>query len=100
MSSSETAIIPLEGEPPLVLPWDAGLGSGEIHDLKQIRTEMKKVYKSFCKGEVDYAEAARLTWILDTIRRALVQEQQLEILKRGGISGEPFVGMIIEGPSK
>jgi len=49
-------------------------------------------------GELPLSAGMKLVYILDKISKSRFEEDKLEILKRGGITGAPFVGLIIQGP--
>ena len=69
-----------------------------INTQKAIRGEMIKVYSMVTSGELPLSAGMKLVYILDKIRTSLTDEDKLRILERGGIQGEPFIGLIIEGP--
>ena len=69
-----------------------------INDQPSIRGEMIRVYDMVTTGELPLAAGMKLVYILDKISKSRFEEDKLEILKRGGIAGAPFVGLTIVGP--
>ncbi len=69
-----------------------------INDQPSIRGEMIRIYDMVTKGELPLSAGMKLVYILDKISKSRFEEDKLEILKRGGITGAPFVGLTIVGP--
>jgi len=69
-----------------------------INDQASVRGEIIRVYDMVTSGELPLVAGMKLVYILDKISKSRFEEDRLEILKRGGISGAPFVGLTIVGP--
>ena len=88
-----------------------GIGVRRLTTLPDYRTEMQKIYKALAYSYITDKQAGRLIWLLDTLRRAKVDEKKLAMIESGlGNMDAPFAGLtivggdkperLIEGPSK
>ncbi len=71
-----------------------------INTQAQIRGEMIKVYAMVTEGTLPLSAGMKLMYMLDKISRSRLDEEKLDILRRGGIQGKQFIGLIIEEPPK
>ncbi len=69
-----------------------------INTAKATRGEMIRVYDMVTSGELPLSAGMKLIYMLDKITRSRLEEDKLEILRKGGIQGAVFVGLILEGP--
>jgi len=73
-------------------------GALNINTQKSIRGEMIRVYDMVTRAELPLTAGMKLMYMLAQISRSRLEEEKLEILRRGGIQGEQFIGLIIEAP--
>ncbi len=64
----------------------------------EIRREMRRVYKGVIDGKLPLAAGTKLVYILDKIAKSASEDEKLDILRKGGIAGAPFVGLMIVPP--
>ncbi len=81
--------------PPLT---EIGLGVHRLTRLEDYRYELQRVYKALSAGQIDESTAHRLVWMLDSLRRAKSEEDELERMKTDVAVTSPFAGFIIRGP--
>ncbi len=67
---------------------------------KEIRWEMRRVYEATIRGHLPLTAATKLIYMLEKIARSKSDEEKIEVLRRGGIAGAPFIGLILEGPKQ
>ncbi len=78
-----------------------GIGVRRLTTLPDCRTEMQKVYKALAYAYITDKQASRLIWLLDTLRRAKVDEKKLALIEGGlGDMNAPFAGLTIVGGDK
>lgn len=67
--------------------------------LADYRLEMKRIYELACEGKIPITIATRALWLVDRGRIAKLDEEKLEVIRRGG-DGEsaPFTGLQIVAP--
>ncbi len=70
-----------------------------INTATATRGEMIRVYDMVTSGELPLSAGMKLIYMLDKITRSRLEEDKLEILRKGGIQGAVFVGLILEGPN-
>ena len=76
-------------------PPDKALRLGSGND---IRREMRRIYRGVIDGKLPLSAGTKLVYILDKIAKSATEDEKLEILRKGGISGAPFVGLMIVPP--
>ena len=83
--------------PPLT---EIGLGTHRLTRLEDYRYELQRVYKALSAGQIDESTAHRLVWMLDNLRRAKSEEDDLELMKTGVADDAPFAGLTIIGEGR
>ena len=83
--------------PPLT---EVGIGVHRLTRLEDYRHELQRVYKALSAGQIDESTAHRLVWMLDNLRRAKSEEDDLELMKTGVADDAPFAGLTIIGEGR
>ncbi len=81
--------------PPLT---EVGIGVHRLTRLEDYRHELQRVYKALSAGQIDESTAHRLVWMLDSLRRAKSEEDELERMNTDVAVTSPFAGFTIRGP--
>lgn len=81
-SSNRGSPIRASAPPPTSLT-EVGIGCHSLARPEDLRLEMLRVYNALSDGQISKAEADSLVWMLDTLRRAKLDESELSEIKVG-----------------